>query len=163
MAGGLEELSDIEAIVRLKHAYFRLLDTKRFEELGDLLTEDATSAFESGKLSHEGRQAIVAFLGQALGRPDIVTVHHGHHPEIDVTSAGTATGTWYLEDRVIVHDQNFELHGTALYRDEYRKENGRWRISHTGYERIFEEQLRRGNEVVKFTTRFAPDPKEPGD
>jgi hypothetical protein len=123
------ELGEIDAIVRLKHAYFRLLDTKRFDELGQLLTEDATSSFDSGKLSHGGRQAIVAFLQKAIGRPDIVTMHH---------------------------DQAFELHGTALYRDEYRKEEGRWRISHTGYDRIFEERRRRGPEVVSFSTMFDP-------
>jgi len=148
------EREDIDAIVRLKHAYFRLLDTKRFDELGQLLTEDATSAFDSGRLSHSGRQAIVAFLRHAIGRPDIVTMHHGHHPEITLTSPGTATGIWYLEDRVIVQAQDFELHGTALYGDEYRKEDGRWLISHTGYDRIFEEQRRRGHEVVSFTTMF---------
>jgi hypothetical protein len=162
VTGELEELSAIEAIVRLKHAYFRLLDTKHFDELGTLLTEDATSAYDSGRMSQQGREAIVGFLRQALGRPEIVTMHHGHHPEIVVTSAETATGTWYLEDRVIVHDQSFELHGTALYRDEYRKVNGHWRISHTGYERIFEEQRRRGSEIVEFTTRFAPS-QEAGD
>lgn len=160
MADGVEHLAEVDAIVRVKHAYFRLLDTKRFDELGDLLTEDATSAFDSGKLSHRGRQAIVDFLQTALGQPAIVTMHHGHHPEIALTSPDTATGTWYLEDRVIVPAHRFELHGTALYRDEYRKEQGRWRISHTGYDRIFEEQRRRGDDVVSFRTMFDPPPDE---
>lgn len=150
------ELADVDAIVRLKHAYFRLLDTKRFDELGELLTADATSAFDSGKLSHQGRRAIVAFLRDAIGQPGIVTMHHGHHPEIVLTSPETATGTWYLEDRVIVHSRGFELHGTALYHDRYRKEDGRWSISHTGYDRIFEEHRRRGTEVISFTTMFDP-------
>ena len=60
-----------------------------------------------------------------------------------------------LEDRVIVDAQDFELHGTALYDDEYRKEDGRWRISRTGYRRIFEERRRRrSGEVLSFTTMF---------
>lgn len=151
--GRLADVLEIDEIIRLKHAYFRLLDTKRFDELGTLLTEDATSAFDSGQLSYEGRGAIVAFLTESLGDPGFVTMHHGHHPEITLTSATTATGRWYLEDRVIVPDHDFELHGTALYRDEYRKVGGHWRISHTGYDRVFEERRRRSNgEVHSFVS-----------
>jgi ketosteroid isomerase-like protein len=151
----MAELVEIDEIARLKHAYLRLLDTKQFDELGALLTEDATSAYASGELSHRGRDAIVAFLQGALGDRGIVTMHTGHQPEITLTSATTATGRWYLEDRVIVPGRDFELHGTALYRDEYRKEAGRWRISHTGYDRIFEEQRRRSTgEVLSFSSPF---------
>lgn len=152
--------ADVAAITALKHAYFRLLDTKAFEELGELLTEDATSGFESGRLAFEGRRAIVEFLGRSLGDPGIVTMHTGHHPEIVFSGPSTAQGTWYLEDRVIVDAQDFELHGTALYADEYRKEDGRWRISRTGYRRIFEERRRRrSGEVLSFTTMFDEDPE----
>ena len=150
-----DEAAERAAIATVKHAYFRLLDTKAFDELGELLTEDATSSFESGRLAFEGRAGIVGFLRQALGDPGIVTMHTGHHPEIVLTSPTTATGTWYLEDRVIVDAQDFELHGTALYHDEYRKDRGRWRISSTGYRRIFEERRRRrSGEVLSFTTMF---------
>jgi hypothetical protein len=75
----------------LKYRYFRLLDTKRFTELGQLLTEDATTSYQSGELSYQGRDAIVAFLEESLGSGDIVTMHNGHHPEIELTGATTAT------------------------------------------------------------------------
>ncbi|HZU81063.1 MAG TPA: nuclear transport factor 2 family protein, partial [Acidimicrobiales bacterium] len=144
-------------IRQLKAAYFRLLDTKQFDELGLLLTEDATSAYQSGELTQRGRSAIVAFLTESIADPGIITFHSGHHPEIDVVSPTTATGIWYLEDRVIVPAADFELHGTALYRDEYRKVDGVWYISHTGYERIFEEQRRRSTgEVLRMTSMFDP-------
>lgn len=148
--------ADFAAIVALKHAYFRLLDTKEFERLGELLTEDATSGFDSGRLAFEGRGAIVEFLSRSLGDRGIVTMHTGHHPEIAFTGPGSACGKWYLEDRVIVDAQDFELHGTALYEDEYRREDdGCWRISRTGYRRIFEERRRRrSGEVLSFTTMF---------
>ncbi|HUY22464.1 MAG TPA: nuclear transport factor 2 family protein [Acidimicrobiales bacterium] len=133
------DLAEIEAIRQLKYAYFRLLDLKRFSELGELLTEDATTGYQSGTLQHTGRAAIVAFLQESLGDPGIVTMHNGHHPEISLTSATTATGRWYLEDRVIVPAHDFELHGTALYEDRYAKDGAAWRIAHTGYDRIFEE------------------------
>jgi hypothetical protein len=148
-------VAEAERIRQLKYAYFRLLDTKRFEELGALLTDDCTSAYQSGELSHRGRQAIVEFLSSALADPGVVTFHSGHHPEIAVGPDGTATGTWYLEDRVIVAAADFELHGTALYRDEYRKVDGQWRISHTGYDRVFEERIRRSDgAVLSFSSMF---------
>jgi len=53
----VQELPGIEAIKRLKYAYFRLLDLKRFTELGELLTEDATTAYQSGELRQSGREA----------------------------------------------------------------------------------------------------------
>jgi hypothetical protein len=150
-----DSAADVAAIVAMKHAYFRLLDTKAFDELGRLFTEDATCAFQSGELTFEGPDAFVAFLHRELGGPGIVTMHHGHHPEITVVSPTQATGTWYLEDRVIVDGQDFEIHGTALYDDEYRKDGGRWRISRTGYRRVFEEhRRRRTGEVLSFRTMF---------
>jgi hypothetical protein len=145
----------VEAILRLKHAYLRLLDTKRFEELGELLTEDATAAYADGRHTYRGRGEIVDFLRRVLGDPARVTMHTGHHPEIDLEGEDEATGTWYLEDRVIVHAADWELHGTAVYRDRYRRQAGRWRIAHTAYERIFEEQRRRSTgEVLSFVTMF---------
>jgi SnoaL-like protein len=148
-------LEDLEAIRQVKYAYFRLLDTKEFVALGDLLTDDVTTAFQSGELSYRGRAAVVAFLSESLGTPGIITLHHGHHPEIALSGPVAATGIWYLEDRVIVPEHDFEIHGTAIYHDEYAKVDNEWKIRHTGYDRIFEQHQRRSTgEIVSFTSRF---------
>jgi hypothetical protein len=141
--------SEIESICQLKYAYFRLLDLKRFTELGELLTEHATTTYQSGELRQSGREAIVAFLQDSLGDPGIVTMHNGHHPEIVVHDDKSATGQWYLEDRVIVPGHDFALHGTALYEDRYEKVGGVWKIAHTGYDRIYEEHLRYSSGAVR--------------
>jgi hypothetical protein len=151
----LEDVEEVEAIRSLKHAYFRLLDTKEFDELGELLTEDATSAFQSGELSQEGRKAIVTFLKDSLSGPGIVTMHNGHHAEIELESDSSASGIWYLEDLVIVPGADLEIHGTALYRDKYVKLDGEWKIRHTGYERIFERHRKLSTgETSFFQSRF---------
>jgi SnoaL-like domain len=161
MARSGEELADIEAIKSLKYAYFRLLDSKEFDSLGELLTDDATSAYESGKYSHNGRAEIVSFLQTSLGDTGIIHEHLGHHPEISVTGDSSAVGSWYLHDRVIVPAVDFELGGTAIYTDEYRKVDGRWLISHTGYVRVYEEQRKLSNgELLGFRSRFDPDAAE---
>jgi hypothetical protein len=149
------DLEELEAIKQVKYAYFRLLDLKRFDELGELLTEGCTASYEDGRRSFEGRAAIVGFLTEALGDPGIVTEHHGHHPEITLTGDGTATGVWYLQDRVIVPGADLEIGGTAFYRDRYIRSDGHWLISHTGYERVFEEHRVHSTLAVKsFRSRF---------
>jgi SnoaL-like domain len=154
-ASTFEAMADIEAIKQVKYAYFRLLDSKEFDRLGQLLTDRATSSYESGKYSHSSREEIVEFLSTSLGSPAIVHEHLGHHPEIRLTSDETAVGYWYLHDRVIVAGVDFELGGTAIYRDEYEKVDGRWLISHTGYERVYEEQRKHSNgELTAFRNRF---------
>lgn len=136
------DLDEIAAIHQLKYRYFRFLDTKRFRELGELLTDDVTCSYQGGEYSYTGRDAIVTFLEETLGNPDIVSMHNGHHPEIELTSPTTATGTWYLEDRVVVRAADLEILGTLLYADRYEKVGDAWKISHTGYDRIFEEHRR---------------------
>jgi hypothetical protein len=151
----MDTAAELEAIRRLKYAYFRTLDLKQFEELGALLTEDATSAYEDGRTVLEGRSAIVSWLSSVLGDTGIVTEHHGHHPEITFTSDATADGTWYLQDRVIVPGADIEIAGTAFYSDRYRLTGEGWRIAHTGYTRVFEEHRTHSTlEVRSFTSRF---------
>jgi hypothetical protein len=151
----MDTAAELEAIRRLKYAYFRTLDLKQFEELGTLLTEDATSSYEDGRTVLEGRSAIVSWLSSVLGDTGIVTEHHGHHPEITFTSDATADGTWYLQDRVIVPGADIEIAGTAFYSDRYRLTGEGWRIAHTGYTRVFEEHRTHSTlEVRSFTSRF---------
>jgi SnoaL-like domain len=144
-------------LVALKHAYFRHLDLKEFDALGELLTEDATAAYDDGKRSYTSRQGIVDFLTEAMSDPGIITKHHGHHPELIEVAPGEATGTWYLEDRVLIPAYDLEISGTAFYEDRYVRVDGHWRIAHTGYRRVFEEhRTHTTHELRSLTTRFAP-------
>jgi hypothetical protein len=151
----MDTAAELEAIRRLKYAYFRTLDLKQFDDLGALLTEDATASYEDGKTVLEGRAAIVTWLREALGNPGIISEHHGHHPELTLLADTEATGTWYLQDRVIVPAADFELAGTAFYEDRYRRTDEGWRIAHTGYTRVFEEQRTHSTlQLRSFTSRF---------
>jgi hypothetical protein len=62
-----------------------------------------------------------------------------HHPEIRLTGDTTATGTWALEDYVVDTKHEITIHGAAFYEDRYVKQDGEWKIAHTGYERTFEQ------------------------
>ena len=135
----MSDLHDIEVIKRLKYKYLRCLDTKAWGELAECFVEDATSAYDAGKYTFEGRDQIIGFLEKALGRPTMITLHQVHHPEIELTGDTTATGRWYLEDMVIDTEHGTTLRGASFYRDEYVKVGGEWKLKSTGYDRTFEE------------------------
>ncbi|MFN2589515.1 MAG: nuclear transport factor 2 family protein [Actinomycetota bacterium] len=113
-----DDLVEIEAIKRLKHLYVRLLDLKRWDELGDLFVPDATSAYSDGKYSFQGRDAILAFLRQALASPNVLTSHRVQQPEIDLAGPDTAVGVWALDDVVILVEHATTVRGAGFYRDE---------------------------------------------
>ena len=135
----MSDLGEIEAIKQLKYRYFRCLDTKAWGELAECFWPDARCAYDSGRYSFEGRDAVMGFLEGAMGRASFVSLHQAHHPEIELTAPDAARGTWYLEDRVMDREHDFVLQGAAFYRDDYVRRDGEWRILCTGYERTFEE------------------------
>lgn len=134
--------ADIAAIKQLKYRYLRALDTKHWDDFTDTLAEDVTGDYGSSvgtELHFTNRADLVDYLRQALG-PGVITEHRVTHPEITVTG-DTATGIWYLQDRVIVAEFNFMLIGAAFYHDQYRRTTDGWRISATGYDRTYEATM----------------------
>jgi hypothetical protein len=138
------DLVALEEIRQVKYRYLRCVDLKRWDDLADTFTADATAEYGTpalGKpLSLTGRDEIVAFLRRKLG-PDIITVHFASQPEISIDGA-TASGTWCFEDTVIATEYRVVIKGAAFYEDRYaRGEDGRWRIAHTGYVRTYEATM----------------------
>ena len=147
-----QDLVEIELIKQVKYKYMRCVDRKLWSELRECFTEDATCAYSAGKYSHEGREAICTWLEESMSSETFHSSHRVHHPEITLTSATEAVGLWALEDTVI--DTRFDIHirGAAFYEDRYVKQDGRWLIQHTGYERTFEEmKSRKDTPSVKLT------------
>ena len=138
------DLATIEEIRQVKYRYLRCVDLKRWDELAEVFTPDATVDYGTpvyGKpLKIAGRDEIVGFLRAKLG-PDMITVHRAGQPEITV-DGDTASGTWSFEDTVIATEHRIVIVGAAFYQDRYeRGEDGRWRIAHTGYVRTYEAML----------------------
>lgn len=134
------DLNALEEIRVLKYRYLRSLDTKRWDEFAETLTDDVVGDYGSPSggqpLRFDGRDALVGFMRNSLG-PSITTVHVCTHPEI-VIEGDEARGTWCMEDTVIAPEFDTMIRGAAYYNDRYRRENGIWRISYTGYERTYE-------------------------
>ena len=128
--GALEE---IEAIKRLKARYLRLMDTKQWDQWGDVFTEDAhLAASPDPNETFHGRADIVKRVSAVLR--DARTVHHGHMPEIELTGPDTATGIWAMYD--FVDMPQLVLHGWGHYHEEYAKQGGAWRIRRSRLTRL---------------------------
>jgi len=140
----LAAIEDIEAIKRLKYRYWRHLDLKQWDDLAVCFAADASVSYGAGKYDFQGVDAIMGFLREALSRErGAVTVHHGHHPEIDLTGATTATGTWALYNYMYNVKQNRGIRIGAYYNDRYIKVGSTWKFQHIGYHYIFHEEWKR--------------------
>ena len=140
----LGALEDIEAIKQLKYRYWRHLDLKQWDELARCFAADATVCYSSGKYEFTGVAAIMQFLSQSLGHErGSVTIHHGHHPEIELLSAASARGTWALYNYMFNLKQNRGIRIGAYYDDRYVKLDGDWKFEHIGYRYIFHEEWKR--------------------
>lgn len=136
----------LEQIRRLKYRYLRNMDLKRWDEFAGTLDVDATCSYGSKlggqPLTFEGRDEIVSYISGALGS-GIVSVHSCAQHEIDI-DGDEAVGSWALQDIVLVPEHKVRIDGAAYYSDRYRRVDGEWRISHTGYERLYETMVSLG-------------------
>ncbi len=125
MSTETQQLLDLEAIKKLKARYFRCMDSKDWDGLESCFTEDLHADFRGGPGELvEGRANYMPYLKTAL--ENATTVHHGHMPEIHFDSESDASGTWAMDDIVIM--PGIELRGWGHYLEHYRKQNGEWRI-----------------------------------
>jgi len=127
-------MDDVEAIRQLTARYFRTMDTKDWDGMRRVFTDDVVvDTSSSGGGVVEGADEFMTFLRGVIG--DVVTVHHGHMPEIEVTSATTATGIWAMED-MLRWPNGAEMHGYGHYHETYEKVDGQWRIKSTTLTRL---------------------------
>jgi hypothetical protein len=122
-------LDDVEAIKQLKARYFRKLDTKDWDGLAAVFADDVEidTTADGGRVTH-GVAEFLPFLRQSIEQ--VITVHHGHMPEIELTSPTTARGVWAMEDRLWWPEDSpiSHLHGYGHYIETYEKTSGRWLI-----------------------------------
>ena len=140
---GTEQLLAIEEIKTLFAARLRCMDTKDWDRYGEYHTEDMVSDSWRGLPGDKqpvtdganvvvGRDRLAATIRAFLDGPvPITSVHHGHTPEIELTSDTTAHGVWAMEDRLWWSNGDTEehLHGYGHYHEEYRNVDGMWLIS----------------------------------
>lgn len=146
-----EQLLAIESIKNTFAARLRCMDNKQWEIYPTLHTEDVVSETWGGAPIDRqpqtdgvanrvvGNERLARTISALLdGATKITSVHHGHTPEIELTSNVTARGIWAMEDKLwwTNGDHEEHLHGYGHYHEEYRQEGGRWLISYRSLTRL---------------------------
>ncbi|MDG3013214.1 nuclear transport factor 2 family protein [Speluncibacter jeojiensis] len=149
-----EQFLAIEEIKRTFARRLRCMDEKRWEIYPTLHTDDVISETWGGLPEDKqprttdtsnrvvGAEKLTRAISRMLdGRTKVTSVHHGHAPEIELTSDTTARGVWAMEDKLwwTNGDHEEHLHGYGHYHEEYRKVNGRWLISYRKLTRLRED------------------------
>lgn len=147
-------LAHAQAIRALKAGYFRNMDLRDWQAMGDVFTEDAVMDMRSEMAALtdagmevdpqggliEGRAAILKAMSSAL--MGTITVHHGHMGEIDILSDTEAEGIWPMRDIILMPEGSpvRQLLGYGHYRERYRRvAEGEWRIAHLTLSRLLIE------------------------
>jgi hypothetical protein len=142
---GREHWQDIEEIKALKARYIRFGDTKQWDELAKLLTDDFTALFEIAprfskdqprRAEISGRDLFINIWTTAL--VGVVTMHNVYLPEITLVSPTAANGIWGMHDLVKMPQCVFE--GWGHYHDEYVKQQGVWLIKASRVTRLHAEE-----------------------
>jgi len=139
----VEKLDAIEACKQLRARYFRLIDTKKFDELYEVFTEDASfdsteapPSEDGGKVDGMGEAEVWHGVDMIVDKirssiiPEMICSHMGHTCELKVTSDTTAEGIHPFHDRILIPGA-VTMHGYAYYYDTYEKVEGEWKIKST--------------------------------
>jgi hypothetical protein len=124
----IERLEAIEAIRLLKARYFNACDSQD--------PDGASRCFADGEvlidMGHIGvfrhRDAFAALYRAAGCHDYVLDLHHGANPEIDVIDGSQARAVWSLNYRNINTRDRTVTFLSVLYRDEYAKIEGEWKI-----------------------------------
>lgn len=117
----IQELIEKEAIKELKARYCRYMDTKRWDEWGQLFTEDALLTTAGGPVT--GRDAIRDMVHAAM--EGIPSSHQAFLPEITLNGENAASGIWAA---MFIQSEG-RTTGVGHYHETYAKVEGAWLIS----------------------------------
>ena len=136
----IERLVAIEAIKQTKARYYRAMDTKDWDLFAAVFAPDAQMDMRGesrdGSGLVDGNTAIADYVRENVDH--VVTVHHGHMPEIEITSPTTATAIFAMEDKLRWPEGSpiKTLHGYGHYHETYVFTDGQWRIKTTTLTRL---------------------------
>ena len=121
-------VADYLDLVQAKARYCRLLDTKDWSALAELLTEDVEFDLSDGQPevpTIRGRENVMTAVQASV--EDAKTVHQVHAPEIDITG-DAADVIWAVQERV-VWGNGTSLTAYGHYHDRWVLSGGEWKIA----------------------------------
>ncbi len=138
----IQRLLDIEFIKQLKSRYCRYIDTKQWDLLPGLFSDDVRfDGFASAPTGSNG----AAFVKGVSTRLDAAfTMHHCHTPDIVFIDDDAARGVWAMADYMEWPEpiglpdapKARGMYGFGHYEEEYRRIDGEWKMSHLRLRRM---------------------------
>lgn len=129
-----QTLLHFEELRKLKARYCRFVDTKQWDAWRGIFTADVEFAGLSAPFA-----TLDEFIDVQRRRLcDAVSVHHCHTAELELTGPSTATGIWAMSDYLEYpwEPERRGFIGYGFYDEEYRLEDGSWKISRLRMERL---------------------------
>jgi hypothetical protein len=135
----VKAIEDLEEIKKLHQNYINLMDNLQYEKVLDLFTEDGTAEVRNSGVK-KGRKELGEIYLEGLAKKRGTSRYEGHMAiEPDITVSGNfAKGTWLI---YMLFSKPTIQWVQGKNECEYRKENGKWKIS-----------------KMKFTRTLASDP-----
>jgi hypothetical protein len=139
----LAKLLAIEEIRRLKAQYWRFVDTKQWLAFGRLFAPHAHFLDHATGFECDGAEEIQAKISAVL--QEAMTVHHGHHSEIDIDDETHARGIWAMHDYLVFPAgvpsatnpyAGATVRGYGHYVEEYVKLEQGWRFQRVDLYRL---------------------------
>lgn len=144
-----EQLAAVEEIRRLKARYFRGVDNNDPELVRSILAEDCfldyrrcctdpssgEDFFPAMNIVIEGRDS---WSSGGLGAMGIVSVHHSHDCEIELTGNDSAGAIWSMTDRLFMPADNpySVMIGYGYYHETYQRTGEGWKLKTLRISRI---------------------------
>jgi hypothetical protein len=123
----ITRLEDLNAIERLQRTYGYFVDKGQWTQLSELFSDDATLEI-GGKGLFLGKTRVLEYMQTAFGpdgaKPNVLANHMQFQPIPDIAADGTRG--WVRSRAYVMSNGGW---GLPLYENEYRKENGIWKIS----------------------------------
>jgi len=145
----LERLVAIDQIKQLRAKYFRGVDSCDGDLVKSILAEDCVLDYRgcctdpaTGKDFIPAMNVVLkgrdAWRSDGMSRLGIVSVHQGHHCEVEITGDTTARGIWAMTDRLYFPPGGeFSLMtGYGHYLETYEKIDDSWKLKTTRITRI---------------------------
>jgi hypothetical protein len=129
----LRRLEDLEAIRTLKARYLFCCDRKDVAGMRACFADGEVHIDYGAVGSFDNADALAKVFSDIGCHPHMVEMHHGANPQIDMTGADSAAGTWSLHYFLINTEQKSLTQLAGYYEDEYRRVGGAWKIAKTRF------------------------------
>lgn len=126
----IARLEAIEAIKQLKARYWNACDRKDVEAVRACFADGAiTIDYDgpAGVLAH--RDGLRDVFRDVATKPEIVEIHHGGAPIVEMIDEDHARGTWSLVYHLMDTGKGTVNHVGGYYEDEYVRRDGEWSIA----------------------------------